>query len=1166
MEYVDGPAPAYNPVPRKDALDQYEFFVNGYALLPAVPSDLLKCLQDEVQALPDKEFEHIFNNDGARQFHEKGENPDPGDGTRKQCALRQSNTIKRLFAHLHLPDHITPRDPTALQSTPGGKDQDPHADYALPERPIHIHRQPVGIIVALQEDTLFHIFPGKFCQHYQCAPPLEERVTVKMAAGTVFVFSGLLWHAGSSQNTTNRRVHIYGDSKLFPREKDATEFGEPQAGDNSIGVQSGEDWYFVGQVEHELRSGWGSRIQKSEGGCQIYDGVWHQGVQEGNGILSFGNGKYFSGTFNDGEFETGELHWDDGRVYSGQFEREAASKQDLPHGKGALTFPDGSVWIGRFDKGVGVGKGTMSWPGTKKTETRELPVNACRDDWVTPLTGIPPQRHEKMHTDAVVAVQNAMLKAHQFSTHPDRPDGFRDPGRKATPFTPSPASEFQPFPAPFDGAARMLCPQVWNQGGDLWFSTIFDSLKNTVWLLDSHPSKNFAMRKRIQAVYANLACPDNVLKVIRLPSMGYQDDDSSCGPMCLLALHRLLADPDDALRFTSADAWNWVCDEILWTDRTCTIPGSTAAATLATAVTEAVTAVSSAAGATAAAPAAAPAAATAATPTTTTTTDNDGAGSVIVVDDTGDEAVQLPGTAKGVSPQRGEWMHASAVNAVQDALLRAHQLSTDKARPEGFRDTGREINFTPVLEKLTSKFPPFPRPDPNRTAQMICPQIWNLSDSHWVATVFDSKDRTVWVLDSLPGGIITFEERIRAVYAELAPAHVRLHPRMGRQNDGSSCGPMCLLAIHRLLSDPDANLGFSSDEAWTWVCDTLVWTKNSCEIPSQQTGDDGAGAAGQKRKAGDKQVETGDKRVETGDKRGADDNGASAAGQKRKARGTGNTNDLSKSNKTSGKSAATQHGQGSSAVSSSLSGGEASTQGGNPAVATLTSDPESGHRAETESATEARRTENSRIAVSYAGAIHLGTVSSTRLTHAAQVCLEALPFTAPMPERARMAFNTPKPVPGRRAVHNCHVFLPPSAAGDGRCFHPAVVWCTGTKQCFHVPPTTLDLYYNASTKVINLLLNRNFFFVSGPDRMPFLSLLNIEPGIYLVQAIVNHPDPRTRHYFGYNACTRVLFVGPGSNVVIVEDSDRSSNKAARRLMDDVGIVSICKVLCLFSRA
>jgi len=85
----------------------------------------------------------------------------------------------------------------------------------------------------------------------------------------------------------------------------------------------------------------------------LYRGAWHRGEMHGEGTWRFLDHEY-TGTFVHGCKEgEGEMRYFSGNVYRG------AWKNDLPEGRGLLTYPSGDQYEGEFHRGAKEGAGIM---------------------------------------------------------------------------------------------------------------------------------------------------------------------------------------------------------------------------------------------------------------------------------------------------------------------------------------------------------------------------------------------------------------------------------------------------------------------------------------------------------------------------------------------------------------------------------------------------------------------------------------------------------------------------------------------------------------------------------------------------------------------------------------------------------------------------------------
>jgi hypothetical protein len=144
---------------------------------------------DVTRLLPRKTtFRHIFNPDKRRM-----QAP-----VKDRCEF-----ASRLCRVLH--EHMDGRSlgsMVVLKSEPGCKQQAWHTDYD-PDIIKSLHRPPMGVMVALQDDTLFEVYPHT--QH-------------TLMRGDVLVFEGGVVHAGAAYNRENVRIHAYLDSNECRRD------------------------------------------------------------------------------------------------------------------------------------------------------------------------------------------------------------------------------------------------------------------------------------------------------------------------------------------------------------------------------------------------------------------------------------------------------------------------------------------------------------------------------------------------------------------------------------------------------------------------------------------------------------------------------------------------------------------------------------------------------------------------------------------------------------------------------------------------------------------------------------------------------------------------------------------------------------------------------------
>ncbi len=106
---------------------------------------------------------------------------------------------------------------------------------------------------------------------------------------------------------------------------------------------------YVGEFQDDRRNGFGA-LTFADG--RKYVGPFQGNSFKGQGVFTWPDGKEFIGDFFSGgnnyryDFDgTGILKWPNGAKYEGEV------RDGRPHGKGTLTFPDGSTKTGRFEFG-----------------------------------------------------------------------------------------------------------------------------------------------------------------------------------------------------------------------------------------------------------------------------------------------------------------------------------------------------------------------------------------------------------------------------------------------------------------------------------------------------------------------------------------------------------------------------------------------------------------------------------------------------------------------------------------------------------------------------------------------------------------------------------------------------------------------------------------------
>ena len=90
--------------------------------------------------------------------------------------------------------------------------------------------------------------------------------------------------------------------------------------------------------------------------CEKYVGEYKDGKRNGQGTVTWSDGKNYIGEFKDGKFNGhGKLTWSDGKKYVGEY------KDGKQHGQGTKTYSDGEKYVGewkegRFWNGIGYDK------------------------------------------------------------------------------------------------------------------------------------------------------------------------------------------------------------------------------------------------------------------------------------------------------------------------------------------------------------------------------------------------------------------------------------------------------------------------------------------------------------------------------------------------------------------------------------------------------------------------------------------------------------------------------------------------------------------------------------------------------------------------------------------------------------------------------------------
>ena len=93
-----------------------------------------------------------------------------------------------------------------------------------------------------------------------------------------------------------------------------------------------------------------------------YEGEYKDGLRDGQGTLTYADGRMYVGEFKDGlKHGQGTYTWANGDQYVGEF------KDDIIYGQGTYTWANGAQYVGEFKDGNFHGQGTLTYSdGTKK--------------------------------------------------------------------------------------------------------------------------------------------------------------------------------------------------------------------------------------------------------------------------------------------------------------------------------------------------------------------------------------------------------------------------------------------------------------------------------------------------------------------------------------------------------------------------------------------------------------------------------------------------------------------------------------------------------------------------------------------------------------------------------------------------------------------------------
>ena len=94
-----------------------------------------------------------------------------------------------------------------------------------------------------------------------------------------------------------------------------------------------------------------------------YEGEYKDGLRDGQGTLTYADGRMYVGEFKDGLRDgQGTYTWANGDHYVGEF------KDDNIHGQGTYTWANGNHYVGEWKDGTYHGQGTYTWADGRKEE------------------------------------------------------------------------------------------------------------------------------------------------------------------------------------------------------------------------------------------------------------------------------------------------------------------------------------------------------------------------------------------------------------------------------------------------------------------------------------------------------------------------------------------------------------------------------------------------------------------------------------------------------------------------------------------------------------------------------------------------------------------------------------------------------------------------------
>ena len=104
--------------------------------------------------------------------------------------------------------------------------------------------------------------------------------------------------------------------------------------------------------------------------CEKYVGEYKDGKRNGQGTITWSDGKNYVGEFKDGKFNGhGKLTWSDGKKYVGEF------KDGEEDGQGTQTWLDGRKYVGEYKDG-------KTWNGTGYDKNGNIQVKFVNGEYI----------------------------------------------------------------------------------------------------------------------------------------------------------------------------------------------------------------------------------------------------------------------------------------------------------------------------------------------------------------------------------------------------------------------------------------------------------------------------------------------------------------------------------------------------------------------------------------------------------------------------------------------------------------------------------------------------------------------------------------------------------------------------------------------------------------